>query len=172
MRSGAVTYRGNWISWVLFAAFSAILRETNRGEDSKPIPRAKSETRKSISDEHKLLSSFEASLVFFFFSHVLEYTSRYRDCSGSFTIRRITYKSLIIYKFARTFPRDISGRRWLWWKDIARGERKSRNAGKGVVRDDPSNPKASFALYLRRSVCGMAPVRPIGPRFDVPATRT
>lgn len=68
MRSGAVTYRGNWISWVLFTAFSAILRETNRGEDSKPIPRAKSVMRKSILDEHKLLPSFEASSVSFFYS--------------------------------------------------------------------------------------------------------
>lgn len=50
-------------------AFSAILRETNRADDSKPIPRARSENAKeSISDEHKLLPPFESvSLSLFFF---------------------------------------------------------------------------------------------------------
>lgn len=43
---------------------------------------------------------------------------------------------------ARSSPRDVPA---LWGKDIARVERKSyRNAGKGVVRGDPSDPKASF----------------------------
>lgn len=82
---------------------------------------------------------------------------------------------IYVYKFARSFSQDISGGHY--GRIIAPRVRKSRNAGKSVVRGDSSDPKASFAANLRRSVWETAPVCPIDlsildSRFHASAKRT